>query len=163
MHPQVWNSEPCSFVTDHHAHMAGAPGGSGDKSRPKAFSTMSQRRAAAAARAEAASRPVPLADPPLRMELQHAAKYLPAGTVPQIEKQLSVAFSRILPAFDAAVERSEGENGEEFKGLKMWSLLGIDTDFMVDGAGGIAPLVLEANVCDVYFNNLIIWSCVSTM
>jgi hypothetical protein len=88
------------------------------------------------------------------MELQHAARFLPAGTLPQIKKHLFEAFLRILPAFDAAVNSSEGAIGS--KGLKTWSLLGIDTDFRVDydtdfrvddaARVPLVPLVLEANV-----------------
>ena len=149
--------------------MAGAPASSAtssDKARPKAFTTLSQRRAAAAARSAAASSAVPTpSDPPLRMELQHAARFLPAGTLPQIKKHLFEAFLRILPAFDAAVNSSEGAIGS--KGLKTWSLLGIDTDFRVDDAARVSlvPLVLEANVrcpsCSLlWVQRLFLWSCV---
>jgi hypothetical protein len=80
------------------------------------------------------------------MELLHAARYLPPGTIPHIENQLIKAFSHLLLAFDAVLQRSERENGQDAS--KMWSLLGIDTDFRLDSEqdGGIAPLVLEANV-----------------
>jgi hypothetical protein len=112
---------------------------------------MTERRAAAAKRAAAASECAATAtaqpaDPPLRMELLHAARYLPPGTIPHIEIQLIRAFSQLLPAFDAVVQRSERENGQNVS--KMWSLLGIDTDFRLDSEqdGGIVPLVLEANV-----------------
>jgi hypothetical protein len=110
---------------------------------------MTERRAAAAKRAAAASESAATAqpaDPPLRMELLHAARYLPPGTILHIESQLIRAFSQLLPAFDAVVQRSERENGQNVS--KMWSLLGIDTDFRLDSEqdGGIAPLVLEANV-----------------
>jgi hypothetical protein len=80
------------------------------------------------------------------MELQHASRFLPSGAVPEIRTRLVEAFLRILPAFDAAVDRSESEAGVE--GVRMWSLLGIDTDFRVDVSqeGKLEPLVLEANV-----------------
>jgi hypothetical protein len=113
---------------------------------------MNERRASAANRAAAATECAATAtaalpaDPPLRMELLHAARYLPPGTVPHIEKQLIKAFSQLLPAFDEVVQNSERETGQD--AAKMWSLLGIDTDFRLDSEedGGIAPLVLEANV-----------------
>jgi hypothetical protein len=78
------------------------------------------------------------------MELQHAARFLPADTLPQIKKHLFEAFLRILPAFDVAVNNSEAAVGS--RAAKTWSLLGIDTDFRVDDAGSLVPLVLEANV-----------------
>ena len=126
--------------------------GAAATNRPKVFTTMTERRAAAAKRAAAASEcavtatAAQPADPPLRMELLHAARYLPPGTIPHIENQLIKAFSHLLPAFDAVVQRSERENDQDAS--KMWSLLGIDTDFRLDSEqdGGIAPLVLEANV-----------------
>ncbi len=122
--------------------MAGAPGAAAaaaaDKGRSKKFTKMSERRAAAAARAEAAVAAAAAAaaaaasssspattDPPLRMELQHASTYLPPSTIPQIQSHLSLAFSRLLPAFDDVVHESEREGG----GRRMWTLLGIDTDF----------------------------------
>ncbi len=134
--------------------MAGAPAASAatfDKDRPKPFTTIAARRAAAASRAAAAAaaentQSTTLVEPPLRMELQHASRFLPPGTVPEIKRRLFEAFSRILPAFDAAIANSESEVG--LKGAKMWSLLGIDTDFRLDNAqaGSLHPLVLEANV-----------------
>jgi hypothetical protein len=78
------------------------------------------------------------------MELQHAALYLPPGSIPHIEARLIEAFSRLLPAFDEAVEVSEGRSS--LRGVKMWGLLGIDTDFRLDEEHGLVPLVLEANV-----------------
>jgi hypothetical protein len=78
------------------------------------------------------------------MELQHAARFLPPGTVSRMENLLFLAFSRLLPAFDPAVQRSE----EESRMLgRSWSLLGIDTDFRLDNEGALEPYVLEANVC----------------
>ena len=78
------------------------------------------------------------------MELQHAALHLPPGSIPRIEARLIEAFSRRLPAVDEAVEVSEGRSS--LRGVKMWGLLGIDTDFRLDEEHGLVPLVLEANV-----------------
>ena len=82
------------------------------------------------------------------MELQHAALYLPPGSIPQIEARLVEAFSRLFPAFDDAVEVSEGPS--LLRGVKVWGLLGIDTDFRLDEERGLVPLVLEANVGRVW-------------